>query len=48
MTKESKEGNKEVHSEKTDAKGRILIGGKAVENVYAVGKILGGKDNAGK
>lgn len=33
---------------KTDAKGRILIGGKAVENVYAVGKILGGKDNAGK
>ena len=33
---------------KTDGKGRILKGGKAVENVYAVGKILGGKANAEK
>ena len=33
---------------KTDKKGRILKGGKAVENVFAIGKILGGKHNAGK
>ncbi|MCR5760278.1 MAG: FAD-binding protein [Bacteroidales bacterium] len=33
---------------KTDRKGRILKDGKAVENVYAAGKILGGKHNAGK
>ena len=33
---------------KTDGKGRILKGGKAVENVFAIGKILGGKHNAGK
>ena len=33
---------------KTDKKGRILKGGKTVENVFAIGKILGGKHNAGK
>ena len=33
---------------KTDKKSRILKGGKAVENVFAIGKILGGKHNAGK
>lgn len=33
---------------KTDSKGRILKGGKAVENVFAIGKILGGTHNAGK
>lgn len=33
---------------RTDSKGRIIINGKTVENVYAVGKILGGKANAGK
>ena len=33
---------------KTDKKGRILKGGKAVENVFAIGKILGGKHNAGR
>ena len=33
---------------KTDKNGRILKGGKAVENVFAIGKILGGKHNAGK
>ena len=33
---------------KTDKAGRILKGGKPVENVYAVGKILGGKHDAGR
>ena len=33
---------------KTDKKGHILIEGKPAENVFAVGKILGGKGNAGK
>ena len=33
---------------KTDKSGRILKGGKPVENVFAVGKILGGKHNAGR
>ena len=33
---------------KTDKAGRILKDGKPVENVYAVGKILGGKHDAGR
>lgn len=33
---------------KTDKAGRILKGGKPVENVYALGKILGGKHDAGR
>ena len=33
---------------KTDKAGRILKGGKPVENVFAVGKILGGKHDAGR
>ena len=33
---------------KTDKAGRILKGGKPVENVYAVGIILGGKHDAGR
>ena len=33
---------------KTDKAGKILKDGKPVENVYAVGKILGGKHDAGR